>query len=179
MQDALRINPNYDETKYATASKTRQAFTTGKQGDTVRSMNVAIDHLDTLQEASTALKNGQLPVFNRIANEYAKQTGQTAPTNFEGIKAIVGDELVKAIVGSGAGALGDREEMKKKIDAALTPQQLTGVINEYQKLMAGQVKGLKIQYEDAGLKDFDNKLAPRTKKILLGSNESTNTRSNW
>ena len=59
-----------------------------------------------------------------------------------------------------------REEIRKEIDAANSPQQLAGVIRRYQQLMAGQVKGLRQTYESAGLTDFDNKLLPRTKKVL-------------
>ena len=71
----------------------------------------------------------------------------------------------------------DREEIRKEIDAKNTPQQLSGVITKYQKLLAGQVKGLKQTYESTGLTDFDNKLLPRTKKVLNSVQEPT--RSNW
>ena len=180
MNDVRKINPDYDDTKYATAKKTREAFTTGKQGDTVRSMNVAVDHLDTLQQAANALHNGNIPLFNQIGNMYAKNTGQTAPTNFDSIKSIVGSEVAKAVSGAGGSALGDREEIRKEINNANSPQQLAGVIKKYQQLMAGQLNGLKTQYEDSGLKDFDKKISPRTKTVISGAKrESENTRSSW
>ena len=177
--EVLRLNPNYDESKWDTAKKTRQAFTTGKQGDAVRAMNTAIDHLDTLNEAGKALQNGNVPIFNKYANDWARNTGQAAPTNFEGIRSIVGGEVAKAIQG-GATALGDREEIRKEINSASSPQQLAGIIDKYQHLLAGQVKGLRTQYQDAGLKDFDNKLNPRTKKVLQGVEQTSNVqRGNW
>jgi hypothetical protein len=166
----------YDGAQYKIAAKTRQDFTTGVQGKAVQAMNVAIDHLDTLQDAATALNNGKMPIFNDIAQKYAKNTGSAAPTNFDALKSIVGSEVAKAVTG-GASALGDREEIRAEINKANSPAQLAGVINKYQQLMSGQVKGLKQTYESTGLKDFDNKLLPRTKYVLNKTQEPT--RSSW
>ena len=182
MAEVNRYNPEYDETKYPTIQATRKAFTVGKQGDTVRSMNVAVDHLDTLDKAATALNNGELPLFNKIANEYSRNTGSPAVTNFDGIKSIVGSEVAKAVSGAGGSALGDREEIRREIDNANSPQQLAGVIKKYQDLMVGQLKGLKTQYEDTGLKDFDKKLSDPTKHVLgrvANEGNGKNTRSSW
>lgn len=178
MARVRELNPTYDDTKYASVNKARQAFTTGKQGDVVRTMNTAVDHLDTLQSAANALGNGQLPIFNKIAQEYQRNVGGPAITDFNGIKTIVGSEVAKAVAG-GATALGDREEIRKEIDAANSPQQLAGVIKRYQELLGGQLKGLRTQYEDAGLKDFDRKLTDRTRKVLKGEQGGATTRSNW
>ena len=180
MKEVARINPDYDETKYATINKTRQAFTTGKQGDTVRSMNVAVDHLDTLDKAAKALNNSDARLFNQIANEYQRNVGGPAITDFNAVKSIVGSEVAKAVSGAGGSALGDREEIRKEIDASNSPQQLASVIKKYQDLMVGQLNGLKTQYNESGLKDFDNKLNPRTKQILKEvEHDRRQTRSNW
>jgi hypothetical protein len=159
-------------------AKTRQDFITGKQGQSVQSMNVAVDHLDTLQEAANALQNGNIPLFNSIGNMYSKNTGSPAVTDFNALKSIVGSEVAKAVAG-GATALGDREEIRREIDAANSPQQLHGVIEKYQKLMAGQVRGLRQSYTSSGLtkESFDDKLLPRTKKVLNSVEEPT--RSRW
>ena len=166
----------YNAGNFKIASKTRQDFTTGQQGKAVQSMNVAIDHLDTLGEAADKLKNGNITAFNAIANQYARNTGEPAITDFNALKSIVGSEVAKAVVG-GASALGDREEIRKEIDAANSPKQLAGVIEKYQKLMAGQVKGLRQTYESVGLKDFDEKLLPRTKFVL--NQTQAPSRSKW
>ena len=141
-------------------------FTSGPQGNAVKSFNVLVDHLGTLEGTVDALKNGNVRLFNQLGQEYARQTGGTAPTNFMATKALVGDELVKAIVGGG-GALGDREEVKAAIDKANSPAQLYGVINQYRKLALGQLHGLQTQYEVAtGRDDFDDLLAPGTKEFF-------------
>jgi len=166
----------YNAGQYKIANKTKQDFTTGKQGQAVQSMNVAIDHLDTLNEAGRALNNGQIPLFNSISNKFSKESGNPEITDFNALKSIVGSEVAKAVTG-GANAFGDREEIRAEINAANSPAQLLGVIEKYQKLMAGQVKGLKQTYESAGLKGFDDKLLPRT-KFVLNSLEPP-TRRKW
>jgi hypothetical protein len=163
---AAEQGKTYDSGQYKIASKTRQDFLTGQQGKAVQSMNVAIDHLDTLNKAGQALNNGNIPLFNSIGNTFSKNTGNPQVTDFNALKSIVGSEVTKAVVG-GATALGDREEIRAEINAANSPAQLLGVIQKYQQLMAGQVKGLKQTYESGtGRKDFDEKLLPRTKQIL-------------
>lgn len=148
-----------------------QRFTSGKQGDTIKSFNVLVDHLDTLADAASALKNGDYRFLNQWKQRYAAATGGTAPTNFDGVKALVGDEIVKAVVG-GAGALADREEVKKDLDRASSPKQLSELVDKYRKLALGQLKGLRKQYEVAtGQKNFGDLLLPGTLAALGGSEE--------
>lgn len=161
-----QYNPSYDATQYGSKVKARNDFTTGKNGNTVRSLNVAVQHLDQLGQLSDAMANGDIQAVNKIANIFATQTGQPAPSNFNAAKQIVGDEIVKAIVGSGGG-VSDREEAAHNISAASSPQQLAGVIKTYQGLLGGQLKGLKQQYEKStGLNDFEDYLAPETRTRL-------------
>jgi len=151
----------------ANRKKITTDFITGKQGQTVQSLNVAVDHLDTLADAAKALNNGDVKLFNQVANAYSKNTGEPAVTDFNALKTIVGSEVAKAVAG-GATALGDREEIRAEINAASSEKQLLSAINKYQRLMAGQVNGLRQTYVSSGLpaEDFDNKLLPRTKKVL-------------
>lgn len=161
-------NPKYDAAQFPARSQAVKAFSTGKQGNAINSFNVAIDHLNTLQELGNALNNSDIPAFNRLANKTAEEMGYAAPTSFEAAKQIVGQEIVKAIV-AGGGGVGEREEAGKRIDKANSPAQLSGVIKTYKDLMAGQLKGLRKQYEDTtGLKNFDDRLFPATLKELQG-----------
>jgi hypothetical protein len=148
-----------------------QRFTSGPQGNTIRSFNVLVDHLDTLNDAAAALKNGDNRMLNRFKQTWAANTGGTAPTNFDGVKALVGDEIVKAVVGS-AGALADREEVKKDLDRASSPQQLAQLVEKYKKLALGQLHGLQKQYQTStGLKNFGDLLLPGTLAALGGGEE--------
>ena len=166
MSRVSEMNPSYSGATFANVKQAQQKFNVGKQGDTVRSLNVATNHLDTLGGLADALNNNDIQALNKVSNIWKTQTGQVAPTNFEGAKKIVADEVVKAIVGSGGG-VADREEAARSIQAASSPQQLKGIINTYKDLMHGQLTGLRQQYETStGKKDFNKYLSPS----VLGNN---------
>jgi hypothetical protein len=163
---AARYNPEFDQTQYAAKSRARNNFAGGIEGRAVRSLNVSIDHLDTLQEAATAMRNGNFPILNELVNRYRTATGNPLATNFDSIKQVVSAEIAKAVVG-GPTAVHDRDDMAKRARSAASPEQLAGMITEYQKLLAGQMKGLRRQYESqTKLKDFEEGLEPSTKRIL-------------
>lgn len=154
------LNPGYQSGDNPARSATLKGFTSGKQGDTVRSLNVSIAHLDSLQSLLPGLKNGDVKAVNSIVNKYKEQTGSKATSAFEAARGIVGDEVTKAIVG-GNMTQGDREEMKAQIDSAKSLPQLETVIETFQDLLAGQLGGLRRQYhEGTRLEDFDRFLSP-------------------
>jgi hypothetical protein len=160
------IKPDFAGQDYGSTSAALKQFTSGKNGNTIRSLNVAVQHLDQLSQLATALNNGDMQFVNRAANAWAAQTGGAAPTSFNAAKKVVGDEIVKAIVGAGGG-VSDREEAAKSIDAANSPEQLAKTIETYQGLMAGQLNGLRQQYKVAtGRDDFESMLLPETRARL-------------
>jgi hypothetical protein len=159
-------NPSYDAKNYAAAQKTLSNFSSGKEAATVRAFNVGLAHLDTMGQAANALQNGDFPLVNSIVQAYNKQTGSAAPTNFDGVKQIVGNEIVKAIVGAGGG-VGDREKAQETLSKAGSPEQLLGMIDQYKALMGGQLGGLRQSYEQGtGRKDFDRLLSPSALNVV-------------
>lgn len=183
MAEVKKLNPSYDAKLYAGGQHAITQFFGGKKGDTVRSFNVAINHLDTLSQLSSALGNGNLQAVNRIAQRAAQEMGGSAPTNFNAAKQLVSDEIVKAIVGSGGGVQ-DREEAAHAVSSAQSPQQLKGVIDTYQKLLAGQIEGFQRQYRaSTGRDDFQKRfLSPNVTRMVdsvtaeHGNGNSTSTR---
>jgi hypothetical protein len=168
MQRVQEINPNYDAKTYQSQLKGEKEFTSGKLGQTVRSLNVATDHLDALDSMGKQLKNGDMRAFNSIAQRIAAETGNPAPTNFDAAKKIVADEVVKAIVGSGGG-VSDREEAARAFDKASSPEQLSGAIATAKRLMRGQLHGLKQQYKaSTGKDDFDTRFLSGEAKGIEG-----------
>lgn len=166
-----KYDPEYNQQRYVTAQKTMNEFTTGRQGNTVRSFNVALEHLDTLAELGKALDNNDLPAINKMANYFSQQTGSPKVTNFDGAKHLVADEIVKAMVGGGA-ALADREAAANTINAANSPKQLSDMVETYKKLFGGQINGLRKQYESGtGRRDFEDVfLTPQGKKMAAQAN---------
>jgi hypothetical protein len=166
MAQVQAINPNYDATQFATKNRARQAFASGTQGNTVRSLSVATDHLDQLAQAATALNNSNKPAWNSIANAWGTQMGHPEIRTFDAMKEVVGDEVVKAVVGA-SGAEGDREAIKEAFSAASSPQQIVSVVNHYKALMGGQLNGLRQQYvKSTGLTDFSDMLSPAARAEL-------------
>jgi hypothetical protein len=79
------------------------------------------------------------------------------PTNFDGVKQIVADEVIKGIIGAGGG-VADREHAQAIFDRAKSPEQLTGAVTEIKKLLRGQLKGLEKQYKaTTGRDDFEDR----------------------
>lgn len=153
---------------YAARNKAVSAFATGKEGGIIRSFNTATEHLDTLQKLGDALGNKDMKAFNSVSNAWADHFGGVAPNNFNSAKQIVGDEIVKAIVGAGGG-VGDREKAQAVLDAAKTPEQLKGAISTLKELIGGQLKGLEKQYEDTtGRNDFRSRLTGAAKVAVGG-----------
>ena len=168
-----QYDPGYDQNTFASRNKAIKDFSTGQQGNAIRSFDVATDHLNTLQKYADALKSGNIPLVNAISNQWQAQTGSPLPTNVQAVAPIVGAEVSKAIIGSN-NALADREELRKPLNTANSPAQLSGAIQGYKALMAGQLKGLKKQYEDTtGKKDFDTRLRQSTLDVLSKGEEGT------
>lgn len=147
-------------------------FDTGPQGNTVRSLNVAVDHLDTFKDLGRALKTGDVKDINRFKQILAVRYNNPDIASFEVAKSIVSTEVAKAVVGSANLALADREELANTVSAANSWEELQGAIETAQKLMAGQLDGLQKQYEsslDANTlkrNPFDDYLNERTKNVL-------------
>lgn len=157
---------NYSAAQFPAYQKAYRDFSSGKQGDQVRSFNVGISHLNTASELADALNNGDIRAVNSIGNMFAEQTGSAAPTNLDTAKEVIKGEIVKAVSGAGGG-VADRERALSGIDKASSPAQLKGAIQTAQKLMGGQLGGLKRQYEQStGRHDFERLLSPDSTPYL-------------
>lgn len=147
----LQYKPDWKETDYRESLKAVESFGAGPLGNKTRSFNVGGEHLDTLGDLVYALDNGNMRLMNQAKNAFVTQFGGEAPTNMEGAKLIIADEVVNAIVGSGAtgGALADREAAARTFIEKASPKQLLGMIGTYKTLMGGQLHGLEKQYKAA------------------------------
>ena len=161
--------------KYTTETTAQNRFLSGAQGNTIRSLNVVVSHLQTMQELGTALKNGDMVAFNHLAQIYAEQTGSPVPTNFDTAKQIVGAEVIKAIGVAGAGTQSERQEASNAFTNARSPEQLNQAINVARRLLVGQLNGLRQQFvTSTGLpvSTFDGMLDPKTRDFF-GDNKTS------
>jgi hypothetical protein len=161
MDDLVRKGQNL-----TAGGKALTAFDTGKQGDTVRSLNVSVSHLETLRNLGNALQNGDVRAINAAKQRFAEEFGVAAPTNFDAAKAIVADEVAKGVIG-GQSAQSDRETLAASLRRSGSPQAIDGAINTFQDLLGGQLRGLRQQYKSStGRDDFNQKLFPDTLNVL-------------
>lgn len=182
----MEINPDYQATKYPTIQAAAKEWFAGgpnSPGTKVRSMNVAISHMDTLKELASALQEGQLSGdyrhFNQVAQWWASATGNPAPNNFDTARQVVQDELINSIIAR-SGGVTDRAEAAKHVPPMNSPQSIQGALDTEQKLLAGQLGGLKHQYESAELdkhfKPFESLLMPQVMEKPLLNQAVTGTK---
>lgn len=157
---ALEYNPKYQAQEYGSRNSAYKAFASGKQGDQVRSFNVAISHLNTADDLIDALANGDTVAINRLSQLWKQQTGSAAPTNLATARAILRGEVVKSISGAGGG-VEDRQSALAGLADGASAEQMHGAVQVAQRLMGGQLGGLKRQFEHStGRNDFESMLSP-------------------
>lgn len=167
LKKVKEINPSYNAIDYQVAQAGMKAFGTGKQGQEAQAANTGVNHLDTLMELAKAQKNGNTQLFNKIANEFAAQTGQAAPTNLRAALTMVAPEITKAVVGAGGG-VEDRNKAAAALNPNYSPDQFLGAAGTMKELFAGRLSEAERTYARTTLrKDFREKiLSPAAKKIL-------------
>jgi hypothetical protein len=166
MENVLALNPEYESTEYGARQSAARGFAAGRQGDAIRFVNVAYDHLAIVDELTGGLAQGDTRRLNQLRNVLKTEFGYEGPIDFEAAKVIVGDEVSKAVIG-GVGSLADRQALQNQLNAANSPEQLKGVSITLKRLMMSQLGGLRRQYETTtGKTDFDEKLSPAAKTDL-------------
>lgn len=179
MAKVKEFNPEYQESRFPEINKAMSAFGPGPQGNVTRSIDVSVQHLAVLDQAATALGNGDVQKLNGLKNYFQQNFGTAAPTTFDGLKQIVATEIEKSVAG-GIGSSADRDRLMKSLDGANSPAQLQAMTDGFRALMAGQLSGLKRQYEnDTGFTSgpfaFENKLGPETLRVLGAHSGATPT----
>ncbi|MGH7096780.1 MAG: hypothetical protein ACREE4_03835 [Stellaceae bacterium] len=146
-------------------------LTSGQGGQAIVSFNTALDHINLEAiPAVEALKNNQIQVANALLQRMAAAVGKPAPTNFDEIRTIVGDELAKAIVSGGGGRVteGDREQLQMILNRAESPEQLMGAIHIAENMAGQRLLNTRRQAMALGMApaQFDAMLSPLATKLL-------------
>ncbi len=141
-----QYDPTFDALNYGSRSKTRNAFTSGKEAAQVNALNTVLGHLDKLSDAAEALNNGSVPMLNSITNALSKSIGRPNVTNFETIKKAVADEVTKVWRQAG-GSVEDVRTAQENLKASNSPDQLRGAIATYGELLQSKLGSLEDQYK--------------------------------
>lgn len=163
---ASAYDPTFDASNYQARMRLRQDFLSGKAAQNIRSLNTAIGHLHTLNQAANALNNTNWPKFNTIANWMRSNMGDPRVVRFNMAANAVESELAALFKGTGAT---DQEikAWRANLSASQSPEQLKGAIDQALELLASRMQALKNQWE-VGMgrpKDF-HFLTPGSRKAL-------------
>lgn len=156
--------PNWNQRQFEAIAD----FNNGTHGDQVKFTSNVTEHLELSRELFKALDNGNVPMFNKLAQTWAQQTGSEVPTDFQSAVNIVGQEMVKSIVPSGGG-VSDRDEAQKAFDIAKSPAQGEDAINTIEKMMKTQIRGNERQFINStggNKKDFLKLISPQAASVL-------------
>lgn len=146
-------NPSVSAQDLPSELQTLNAFNKGVPAQKVTALNTAMNHLETMHDLGVALKNGNMTSFNNVAQFFAQQTGEAAPTNAQEAAEIVGNEVMKSVVNSGAGTGPEREKLQEAFGKARSPDQMEGAIKTARHLLAGQAASMALQYKNGTKKD--------------------------
>ena len=140
----------------------------GQTGRQLGAIEVARQHMSTLLEAGEALKNDPVKAVNFLKNWVSDQFGGVAPNDFEGIKQLVANEIIKGTLPSGGGVQ-EREKFAQRLSASTTPAAFIEQLKTVDKLMNAQVDRYRNVYVQSGLgseEDFNRRYSKAVKGSL-------------
>lgn len=127
----------------------------GLSGRQIVAAATANNHLSAIEKAHQAMLNGDSKQFNAAMNAIGANTGNPAPTTFDAARRLVAPEIAKVIFGTGAGGVKEREGFAESFNRDMSPQQLTGTINQTKELFKGRLEPLANAYTYGTKKPFD------------------------
>jgi hypothetical protein len=105
------------------------------------------DHILRVQEYGEALRNGKIPLANRIANAIAVAEGKPEVVNFEAGRDIMADEVVRLLTSTG-GTERDREGMQSHLASFRSPEQMAGLFEVFKEFTGARFEALRQQYAE-------------------------------
>jgi hypothetical protein len=151
---------------YHTEQVAQNRFLSGPQSNTIRSLNVVVQHLQVLKQLKEAADSFDNNTFNRIAYWWSSEFGAPTPTNLDMAAVIVGNELIKAIQGGNLGTGEERAGAEGFFAKFKSGDQVEGAVDVGTKLLVGQLRAMKYGYLVATHRpesEFTRLLMPETR----------------
>jgi hypothetical protein len=143
---AKEINPDFDQKNYQNIQQGLKAFTTGKQGDNLASLNMTLGHLETFAKKAEQLDNADVKLWNLIANKGLEHTGDPRVEGLLTAREALSNELTRLFRGTG----GNEEEVKNwraRLGETNSPQQFAENIRTLDDLITSRQKSLQQQWK--------------------------------
>lgn len=171
-------DPTFDATKYGARAAARRTFASGPEARNVTAINTVIGHLGTLDEAATALQNGDIRTLNSIQNRIATELGDPRVQNFDTAKQAVAEETMRVFRQVGASE-SEARAWGERITSSGSPQQLRGVIKTLGDLLDSRVEAIGRQFDRTVNQDGNPaRVDPKNLRVLdrLRGKPQTNAR---
>ena len=171
VQRAFAYEPGTDLTTFARRQAAFQKFMSNPNSPMVR-VNQALQHLDRFYINAHNLDNYHSGFFSSFAN-YPRAAIMAASKDpkFEAFatdRDALASELAAAFQGTGQSALADREEWKKRLSAANSPESFDAAIQEAVQLLAGRVEASNAQFKQAvgANAEFYDLMSPKARDVF-------------
>ena len=181
-QPGSTTNPGFDQAisngqDFTATGRALGSFAGGPLGNSTRSLNNGVGHLQLMDNLFKALQNGDIQGANKLGNLWAKQFGSPAPTNVQAASEVLGPELMKILSNnSGAGTVDERQGFANTVgNLANAPEQTAGAISTLRGMLGRQAADLALQYHGATQRnDFASRyLQPDVARYLDLSPQTT------
>jgi hypothetical protein len=128
------------------AGSVQKAFTSGKPAEELTAFRTANAHADLLQQAATAMSNGDTKALNSLKNRLKTEFGSSDVTNF-GVIAAAYTREVNAALSKGHISDSDLKEIGGTMPSNASPQQILGAVQAYKSLMQSKLQQRQEQYQ--------------------------------
>lgn len=152
IKDVLAVDPtvnaNDASARYRAAMEFKQ---TGKTGKNVTNINTAIGHADNLYGLIDKIDNSNSSLLNSLFNPVRRQIDPKYQKNigeFDSARQALSDELETAMRGGGSSVAGIKD-WKETFDAAKSPAELKGAVQQAMKLLQGRLIEIGTSYQQA------------------------------
>lgn len=161
------INPQYDDSEFPSRQKFRSELYSGQSqdGKALRNAGTAVQHLQLLQDASEALKRGNIPLLNRLAQSFDVNIGKSAPLTFQAVAEKVSQEVEKVAMGGNVPYVGQLQSGLEKLRADASPEQTASVVDAYTKLMYGRINAID-EASQSQLQEHLHNVSPEVTKLF-------------
>lgn len=147
---AAQVDPSFDAVNFNRRNQTAKAFASGKQGDTVKSINQTISHVGELYDAIDKLDNfnGIASPLNYVVNPAQKYLlGDSRQGIVQQDIQAVASELRKVFSGSGAGNLTELKEWQDSMPLNASKEAQKAYLVNGIHLLYGAMDAMQNQYE--------------------------------
>ena len=173
VERAYQYEPGTDLTTFQRRSVAFNKFLSNPNSPMVR-VNQALQHLDRFAENAKKLDNFHSSLLNPMnVGNYARAAyGSVNKTPeyeaFATDRDALATELAAAFQGSGQSALADREEWRKRLSAANSPESFDAAIKEAVGLLGGRIEASNAQFRQAVGPSGDafDLMSPEARKVF-------------